>query len=360
MSRTHRLSLAALVLAVLAAAPPASAQRNWNYQVLSGQDPFAPLVPQDINNAGTIVGYDQDLLATNPIRTYQTFVRSGGAFTFRASPTTGNTFLNGINNPGQAVGHYYTDVSGTSNVPVLRQSDGTYINLPTIASVTAPQAINDNGLMAGWFSNSGSSGLQSGYITNGVNTTTYNFPGREQTVLRGLNNAGVAVGYAGDIPTNEFPVLLTNGVFTDLSGRITAPNIGGSAEDINERGQIAGYYLDPAAPAGFTQTHGFLLDGAEFVSLDVPDTGSYFPAAVPFGGALLTQSGNLGTQVYGLNDRGDYVGRIFAGYNNPSGAFVGYLTFGFAATAVPEPGSIALFVGMAGTGLLLRRRARKR
>ena len=105
------------------------------------------------------------------------------------------------------------------------------------------------------------------------------------------------------------------GVFTTID----FPGAGGAtvAQAINNRGQIAGFYNPSEATAS---KRGFLLDDGEFITIDHPD------ATFEIDGA--------GTNLYGLNDRGQIVGQ----YSNSS--CHGFLLNGDTFTTIDHPDAL--------------------
>jgi hypothetical protein len=110
--------------------------------------------------------------------------------------------------------------------------------------------------------------------------------------------------------------LLSSGRYTtlDVPSAGTGPNQGTFANDINERGQIVGQYID--ANYGL---HAFLLSGGQYTTIDDP--------------------AGIGTSAQGFND----VGQIVGDYIDAN-----FATHGFLATPVhgnsphgdaPQPGS---------------------
>ena len=102
----------------------------------------------------------------------------------------------------------------------------------------------------------------------------------------GINDAGLIVGTPGIADSRS------GGEFTPIVFPGSTTTI---ARDINNLGQIGGYYTDA------TGTHGFLSNGSAFISIDVP--------------------GAQTTRVLGLND----VGQIVGTYTDSLGHAHGFL-----------------------------------
>ncbi len=78
------------------------------------------------------------------------------------------------------------------------------------------------------------------------------------------------------------------------------------AHGINSSGDIVGLYTDASG------THGYLLRGGQFASIDVPGSGSSKPSASDAVNSpdftVIDFPGALSTQAWGINDAGDIVG----------------------------------------------------
>ena len=133
----------------------------------------------------------------------------------------------------------------------------------------------------------------------------------------GINNAGQVVGaYEGaDIYTSTHGFLLNGTGYTsiDYPGYVPGPSNFTVATSINNLGQIVGYYDDIS-----TGQHGFLKDSAGFTSFDVP--------------AFI---GGDSIRPHGVNDKGQIVGD----YNDASG-YHGFLKDGTSFAPLFVPGSI--------------------
>jgi hypothetical protein len=118
-----------------------------------------------------------------------------------------------------------------------------------------------------------------------------------------INNRGEMVGFVDAAGTNDEG---TRSFLRTRRGRYHTIQIPGAASTlalrINDRGQIAGFYLDPA-PAGTTPpVHGVVWDHGRFTTIDHPDAAN-------------------GTFLFGINDRGDTVGF----YDDTDGNLHGFL-----------------------------------
>jgi hypothetical protein len=134
-----------------------------------------------------------------------------------------------------------------------------------------------------------------------------------------LNNRGQIVGYYDE------PGFAGGGGFLrDRDGTIITIAYPGApytlVHGLNDRGQLVGAYLEPGAapnpdgtiPAG--TVHGFVWDRGRFASLDVP--------------------GSISTQAFGINNRGQITG----GYRDASGRQRGFLRDGHRYQTLVTPG----------------------
>jgi len=156
-------------------------------------------------------------------------------------------------------------------------------------------------------------------MNNGV-LTPFDVPGATFSMAFGVSNSGQIVGAYGAPGTGQTTgFLLSGGVFTTIGIPGATAVI---ADGINAHGEIVGIYnyLPPGASSVASQS--FVLDHGTF---------SLFPN---FPGAA-------GTEVRGINDRGQIVGDWGDGR----------MSHGFVATPVPEPSSLFL-LGLSIVGLL--------
>ncbi|MHC5825932.1 MAG: hypothetical protein ACYT04_61280, partial [Nostoc sp.] len=216
----------------------------------------------------------------------------------------------------------------------------TTLNDPSgITGGTNPVGINDHGEIVGTYyvpngniDNGGyydpsPYGNVDGFIYQGGNYTTLNYPNAFYTYLSGINNHGEIVGYYYSFDSNDNS--LSAASFIYQNGNYTVLNDpSAEALAINDRGQIAGIYYDVNG-----NTDGFVYQGGTYTIVNYP-------------GAILTE-------VYGINDRGEIVGY----YENANGNISGFTA---EVKAVSEPGTIAAIfvfgVGLITARLKLRRK----
>jgi hypothetical protein len=275
----------------------------------------------------------------------------------RVAAATVATGLIGIGGVGLA------GAASASTTPASYASGYRFQTLDNAHDVTFNQllGINDEGLIAGYFGSGAAGHPNQGYQLHAPyyqdDYRSENFPGSVQTQVTGLNNRGVTVGFWSSMNTasmvnNNFGFAEYNGTFhnenfptgnpdsppvdqllgvndegiavgfyTDGAGTnhgyavdiwthrftpITDPEAPGTsltAAAINDYGQVAGLYTNPANGT----TDGFYLHGRHFTDLAVPGASS--------------------TQALGLNNRGEVVGFYTVGTGSSA------VTHGFTWTA---------------------------
>jgi uncharacterized membrane protein len=254
-----------------------------------------------INASGQVVGWYVDAGNVG-----HGFLLSKGVYTTIDPPGSTDTQIWGINDPGQIVGDYM-DGSGIDHGFLLSRGAYTTLDGPGGATITQAYSINNRGQIVGSYEVG--VGPVHGFLLSGGSLTTLDPPGSTFTYAAGINNAGQIVGYyvAADVGQG---FLLSKGVYTtfDVPGATSFPPIvaggfayGTGGNNITDSGQIVGYYYDASGTS-----HGFLLSGGTYTTIDVP------------GGAT--------TFAYGINARGDIVGI----YLNADGVYLGFL-------ATPNP-----------------------
>jgi probable HAF family extracellular repeat protein len=201
--------------------------------------------PLGINNAGQIVGwYWSDIIG----KTYRGFLLSNGSYSLFAAPGSVDTTASGINASGQIVGWY--DSGGNPHGFLLSGRNYTTLDVPGSASTQAT-AINDHGQIVGTYSNS--SGVSLGFMLTGSGYTTINFPGSVDTFVGGINNAGEIVGSYLDSRNKEHGFLFSDGAYYAIDHPGASDTV---FKGINDAGEIVGEYYDSSSnlPQAFLAT----------------------------------------------------------------------------------------------------------
>jgi uncharacterized membrane protein len=196
-----------------------------------------------------------------------------------------------------------------------RKGKYTLLDFPN-ANLTEAIGINDDGQVVGDYRDS-SSGKFHGFFWDAGLFLTIDvpFPEAAATAPTGINNVGQIVGFHDDLPGGDrfHGFLYDRGIFISFdfpASQLTLPM------DINDREQIVGIYVDNTI-----LVHGFVLEDGTFTTFDVP-----FPNVVF-------------TDVQGINNRGQIVGRYLTSNPDPSDIGNPFLNHGYIATPETEPKS---------------------
>ena len=316
------------------AVPAASTKANFNHAFISNGTTFTDIgtlgpstltlangvttannsIAYGVSNSGYVAGYGTN--AQNGAATAVTF----HAFRFNSNTETalsgaddlgvlaGGTSSYGyaVNNAGTVVGR--TTLGGTTDYHAFRDNlNGTMQDLGTLKGYSEGLAINSAGTIVGdSYDGAGSTGAQEAYrLTVGENSIT--------TADKLFPGTGAHVG-----------------------------TIGSSATGINDAGIIVGYFNVDTTLSGYTY-HAFVYgnQGYDVNNYQKYDLNNY----------LLNGTGWTLQYAEGINSAGQ-----IAGYGTINGATHAFLLT--PTSAVPEPGSVGLCIGLAvaGAGFVRRRR----
>jgi hypothetical protein len=168
-------------------------------------------------------------------------------------------------------------------------------------------AINDRGIIAGYFGSGAVGHPNKGYTLSPpygqANYTNENFPTSAQTQVTGINNFNLTVGFWVDGVGDNLGFVDRNNSFTTALDP-NAPPLGGAAPTIeqflgvNDFGRVAGFYNDANG-----NSHGFIYNYA---------SGSFTPVNVPNATSVTATD---------INDRG----QISGFFTNSAGATDGFV-----------------------------------
>jgi hypothetical protein len=193
-------------------------------------------------------------------------------------------FVAGINDEGFVAGSWFA--GDGSDVGFIRSPEGR-ISTPIAdpndnSGVTILRAINDEGVIAGFYG----ANVSSGFLLTEGEFRPVDFPGAAATALRGINNFGDLSGTYSvvDLDADEFGFIIPRRS-RPISFELPNPGATGIVVGgINDLRQLVGYYTDATS-----MLVGFLRQpSGQFVSVIVP--------------------GAVSTQVFGINDCGIVVG----------------------------------------------------
>ena len=248
------------------------------------------------------------------------------------------TLAAGIDSSNNVVGAYIPEGAQYAN-GFERSADGTF-SAPIIAPggdvvQTLATAINDTGTIAGAYTTN--LGYTHGFFLKDGVYTVFDYPGAYLTMIQGINDAGDFVGWY---------ILLdqTGGAFASIGGNLIPIAIPNSTyvspSDINNKGEIAGWYNRPNNSISFLrESDGTLrypihprgssatLFGTNDQRYSVGQTydgtalhGLFFSAPSTFFTYDFPNSSYV--QLNGINDAGFICGH---GYNNLTGVTHSYI-----------------------------------
>jgi uncharacterized membrane protein len=290
----------ALSLGIAAGAPPTFTYTSIDHPNAKSTSAFG------INARGQIVGAYTGQAEVSPVT--HGFVLTGNDFMTIDYPGAVATQARGINPRGDIVGtHQGPDLltpgfGGDIHGFLLRAGDSLPepVDYPGHMN-TIVQRITATGQILGCYHDHDMMGSMYGMLVSDGNYVALDGTENGVDMSASMNNggtsdAGVITGlYFDMIAGKARSYVLTGGTFTpfDVPGSVAT-----SAWDMNPSGEIVGTYVDASL-----KTHGFLMTGGEFFSID-------FPA-----------QGVKRTQGFGINPRGDVVGV----YVDAAGVTHGYL-----------------------------------
>jgi probable HAF family extracellular repeat protein len=241
----------------------------------------------------------------------RTVLSGGYSFSTLDNPSAGTTgssygvqgtFSIGINDLGQISGNY-GDANYVTHGFLLSNGHYTSLNDPSAGTAANPSAgffpgtdateINNRGQIIGFYIDANN--VEHSFELSGGKFTTIDPPGAANQPgpsftgnidqAADINDVGQVVGGYTDAAGVTHGYLLSGGHYTTLDdpkGTFTF------ATGINDAGQIVGFYFDSSGAE-----HGFLLSRGKYTTLDDPDAGS---------------GPNQGTLGYAINNRGQVVG----------------------------------------------------
>ena len=273
-------------------------------------DTFTPIdvpgatvtIALDINAEGVIVGryamagQTHGFLRT-PAGELVTIDFPGASFTVAAS----------LNDRRDVVGQYALPSAPSQRHGFLLK-DGVYSSFdPPASTFTNALGINERGDIVGRYCvlsrcRAPGNGDFRGFLLRDGEFTNLDVAGAIETDAFKINGRGQILGGFVTASHEEELFVQKKNSLTMMAlpnGKPVSVDTGG----LNERGDIVGSYCDSAAPCVLTPfgTHGFLISGDEFQTIDIP--------------------GAVATTAIGINARGDIVG----GYTDMNGKVHGFL-----------------------------------
>lgn len=218
-------------------------------------------VPNDINQAGTVVGHYQ----TGP-GTTRAFLNRGAGVVQLGGPDSTTSTAVAINDKGQVLGNRSTTGGGQRGFVYYQGTQRDLAGIPGVQ--TNFSDINNAGyITAGAYIDP--PGNQHVYLRapDGSFTDIGALPAsvRPSTIGGALNRRNQIAGGSGPLTFPEQPyhaILWDKGVMRDLGDFGWAPNIGNA---INDRGQVAGY---ATLPVGLHNQVAFLYSHGRMINID--------------------------------------------------------------------------------------------
>lgn len=201
-----------------------------------------------INNTGTTVGFYVD----NQVGNTHGFTNINGKFSTVDFPQTPFNQLLGQNDMGQAAGYYsLSQNNSTPDVPYIYDENGgvfLVIIIPGAAGGAQATGINNSQQICGFYIDVNA--VNHGFLLNAGQLTTLDAPGSVFTQALGLNNKGQVVGQYMDASNN------THGfVWTAKNGFVTVDDprgVGATVVNgINDGGILVGFYGTAPVNTGF-------------------------------------------------------------------------------------------------------------
>ena len=151
---------------------------------------------------------------------------------------------------------------------------------------------NNHGAMVGYYRST--DGAEHGFLLQGGNVTNVDDPNGVKTYCNNLNSNGTIVGNYYDSSNVVHSFEYQGGQFTEV-GPAGFPSI---AQGINDQGEFVGGYVSNGV------THGYLWNGTEYVTLDVPSARQSFAVDINDRGKILLQW---------VDSNGNYEGALYNG-----------------------------------------------
>ena len=158
-----------------------------------------------------------------------------------------------VNDLGVVIGNYTDTASpalgfvdrGGKITTLVDPSAGTGVLYDPLPQGTSPYAINDLGVMVGWYWDS--NGAMHGFLLKGGKYTTIDYPGSEGTYLLGISNFGEIAGEYADSSGIWHGFTDINGKFTTIDDPVCA-GVGTSMNWMNDFGEMVGSCWDATNP----------------------------------------------------------------------------------------------------------------
>jgi len=203
-----------------------------------------------INNLGVTVGFYIDSKKVT-----HGFRDDKGTFTTVDQPGTKFNQLLGQNDVSQAAGYYSANVAGSApdHAYIYNEEGGVFETFTIPLSVQAQATgINKAGSVCGFSIDS--KGMNHGWLLVQGQYTVLNYPGSTGTQALGLNNKGMVVGSYTDKSNNSHGFTYT--IATKAWQTVDDPSGVGSTvvNGVNDKGMLVGFWGNAPLNTGFVAT----------------------------------------------------------------------------------------------------------
>jgi probable HAF family extracellular repeat protein len=280
-----------------------------------------------INGSGEVTGFDHPSGGNRPI--YNALDWNGTSLGILDTQNKTSSIATGINNSGTEVGFVYKG-DDTNRRQAVIWMGGNTIALGTTNSHTYSDAtaINNGGQEVGYFYQDNHSGMRQAVLWNGTTPTILGTLGSHtSSEATAINNNGQEVGYSDSGAYLHRSAVLWNGSTPTVLGSLGGTN--SMALGINNAGDVVGY----SYTAGNALKEAVLWEGNKVINLN-----SYLTSSEVKAGWVLEDA-------TGINSSGAIVGVAENTVTGKTDAFVLNVV-----SAVPEPGTTAMF--LSGLGLI--------
>jgi len=187
--------------------------------------------PAAINKSGTVVGSFQDLKAF-----VHGFIWSNESSQFYDYPGATTTQLEGINESGVISGTYTDGQGATYGFILHKDGTTTQFSVPG-AFTTIANGINNHNVIVG-YSATFNSNIYTGYKRVGDKFQTIEFPDAESTFPVAINDSGIIAGFYSDGSTHHG--------FTELNGAYKTLDVPGAyyseIHAVNNKSEVVGAF----------------------------------------------------------------------------------------------------------------------
>jgi probable HAF family extracellular repeat protein len=202
-----------------------------------------------INDAGEIVGAFSTAGDLDHGHGYRL---QSGIYTQHDFPGSPDTDILGINESGDITGSFGRKNQTEAGYLTNRGHYHAFVVPGSAPNSTGPHGINDNLEVVGFYTDAVDPNVVHGFLKEGKQFTTIDYPGAKTSGFFGINEHGEMVGSCNCIDGSGHAFMFANGTFTVITYPVA--NSFTKARGINDRQQIVGFYQSGQTGA----QHGFI------------------------------------------------------------------------------------------------------